>query len=483
MQISSVSSYKNYLNNSPSVDRKKFSGVSFCAAEISNKDVIEFDNERILFNKALSKLNYINKEEYDSLTEQEKKILSKKLSKLQGAGYKQEIKEDIELHQFAAEAIKKVLDAEYKRGNYVVITIGRSLSSISKLLEMKIGKENVKNIPMSSLRRFYVIGDSYDEFEDVTKNINKLKGIENFKAYLNKLGLSRQKINNSKKHYIIMDYTASGASLQGAYTVLTSDKLLGNDKRNIITASIADITYATSENEKAYKLDQSLNHSLFKRYSFVDSLSRDFDNIEDAVGPVFSDDTQDSVQKRKLFGFGLLDSEYSPKNKDKKDDFMLTPHNHKYPCQDKELWATNRKKYHSDVREDVQEIYKLIYRLEKTIKEYQKHKSQNLEIIKNADNETVRHVSKLFEESEYKMIKTQNFLKNMAKSLKKNFSLLNENDKMITDYYTVIRPRVLKSINTLNQRYSIEKCQKYVENLNEIFSKKIEKKDVRFYSA
>lgn len=483
MQISSVSSYKNYLNNSPSVDRKKFSGVSFCAAEISNKDVIEFDNERILFNKALSKLNYINKKEYDSLTEKEKEVLSKKLLELWFNGHEKDMEQDIKLHQFAAEAIKKVLDAEYKRGNYVVITIGRSLSSISKLLEMKIGKENVKNIPMSSMNRFYVEGDNYNEYKDIAKNINELKGIEDFKAYLNTLGLSREEINNSNKHYIIMDYTASGASLRGAYTVLTSDKLWGNDSRNITTASIADITYATSEKEKSYKLDQLLNYSFFKKYSFIESLNWNFDNVKDAAGPIFQDDTPDSVQKRKLFGFGLLDSEYSSGNKDRKNDFNLTPINGKYPNQQKELWNTGRKKYHSDLREDIQEIYKLTYRLEKTIKEYQKHKSQNLEIIKNADNETVRHVSKLFEESEYKMIKTQNFLKNMAKSLKKNFSLLNENDKMITDYYTVIRPRVLKSINTLNQRYSIEKCQKYVENLNEIFSKKIEKKDVRFYSA
>ena len=36
-----------------------------------------------------------------------------------------------------------------------------------------------------------------------------------------------------------MDYCHTGKSLDGAYTVLTSDQLLGNTKKNITTASRA----------------------------------------------------------------------------------------------------------------------------------------------------------------------------------------------------------------------------------------------------
>lgn len=121
----------------------KNNSIEFKAIPINFIDKVEFSKETSL-NSGLGKLQEINKAEYESLTEVEKASLRKRLEELKDTNIKKHYKEEVKLHHFAAEAIKTVFDKEYGEGNYVVITVGRSLSSIGKMLAMKIGEENVK---------------------------------------------------------------------------------------------------------------------------------------------------------------------------------------------------------------------------------------------------------------------------------------------------------------------------------------------------
>ena len=120
-------------------------GVSFgCFRKILKNDLFQFSLSPL--DRAMSKLHNISKAEYDVLSEVEKAALREKIETSKGVLLNSTVQKDINYHHFATESIKKVFDKQYGEGNYVVVTIGRSLSSISKLLEMKIGSENVKNI-------------------------------------------------------------------------------------------------------------------------------------------------------------------------------------------------------------------------------------------------------------------------------------------------------------------------------------------------
>ena len=57
---------------------------------------------------------------------------------------KQKFFDYLNYHDLAATSIKNTLESNYGFGNFVVIPIGRSLSSIGQCLGLKIGEDNVK---------------------------------------------------------------------------------------------------------------------------------------------------------------------------------------------------------------------------------------------------------------------------------------------------------------------------------------------------
>ncbi|MDE6138253.1 MAG: hypothetical protein K2F57_02145 [Candidatus Gastranaerophilales bacterium] len=150
------------------------------------------------------------------------------------------------LHNCAANCAKKVFDTAFGEENYVVITIGRSLSSIGKALGYKIGENNVHNIPMSNIGRFVY---------DITNPVNYAKYIENLKfenvgelvKYLESIGLGRKNIESSGKKYILTDFCQTGRSLIGAENIFKSEYVWGNKLGNIFRADFMDVISAIDE--------------------------------------------------------------------------------------------------------------------------------------------------------------------------------------------------------------------------------------------
>lgn len=379
MNILSINSYlKPYIYP---VNNQQPAGISFCAKKAPETDFFELSYQARA-RQVYSKLNKLTKEEYMSLTEAEKDFLRSE-NRLRIEEGMMPLDRDVRIHNFAANAIKETFDKQYGKNNYVVITIGRSLSSISKTLGLKIGEDNVKNIPLSAANEFFITGESLNDYEKSIKSITELYGFNTFKKYLSSIGLDKETIENSGKQYVIMDFTASGRSLAGAYTILTSNELLGNSKRNITTASMSDITALTGHAIHLV-LDQMLNTCEFKKYSYVDNLHTKIENIGSA-----SDYTQFGKKKeirlKKLFGFMLLDEQYSDKKPLIEDKITIHFPTIKFPKQNAKLWNSLEKQYSIDTREDVQEIFKVMHAIREPLNE-----------IRCANKKLTQHRTELF---------------------------------------------------------------------------------------
>lgn len=328
---------------------KTFSTTSFKGAESVSCDCfVKTGGE---YKTAMGKLQKITKEEYLSLTKNEKRILRKKIEK---TSFLENIKtvnadETVALHEFCANSIKKVLDKKYGEGNYVAIPIGRSLSSIGKALSLKIGEENVKNIPMSILENFYFPND--ENGEKAIEKFSKTKGFKDFKKLLASMGLSKEEVLNSDKQYVLLDYTSSGISLEAGFRILNSKEFFGNKKGNLCATSLNKVlnTVEMPKDEKlqAIKdkiskvypnvkkdgqiLPKLLSDSLFKPLSLIGKTKYDFSNISVAADYRKIYETRpESIENRKLFGFALLDSFYTRTEPSFADMIELSPKDNRY---------------------------------------------------------------------------------------------------------------------------------------------------------
>lgn len=305
--------------------QREYVKCSFKGVEKLKTDAVLF-GEKNIYEQALSKLKEINIAEYNSLTQNEREILRQKaqeeicLEKIPSLT----IEEIVKIHDSSACMIKNNLDEKYGENNYIVIPIGRSLSSIGKALELKIGKDNVKNIPMSNIYRFHNNCEPLQE-ETVQKFLN-LEGSAAYKEYLTSIGLDKKNVENSGKQYIILDFSSSGTSIEGSKMLLSSNEFLGNKKENIHALAFNKmIKNPTEEDFKVitkkvfekhsnvinYKLclTKLLSEFSFKPFAFVGKANNQYTNISKAKDykTYYS---EEKINIRKLFGFCLLDNEF-----------------------------------------------------------------------------------------------------------------------------------------------------------------------------
>ena len=391
-------------------------------------------------------------------------------------------------------------------------------------------KVNVKNIPLSAANELFTTGESLDDYERCLKSITDLHGFNTFKQYLSSIGLDKETIENSGKQYVIMDFAASGRSLAGAYTILTSNELLGNRKRNITTASIADIT-ALTEHAIHLVLDQMLNACEFKKYSYVDNLHTKIENVSTAA-----DYTQfgkkKEIQLKKLFGFMLLDEQYASKKPLIKDQITLHLPAIRLSKQNAKLWNSIEKQYLIDTREDIQEIYKIMHAIREPINEiryankklakqretlslkskaeyeklfkqkfpleYQYYQNiQRFEAKKDSlpsrlveekealINPGIIHknssIFRLFEgtETALKALKNQKifiddeytrlvFDNEILKDFAKEIRKKYLSNKLDSKYYEILRPELIETVNKLAPKYTLEKGQELTKEIKRL---------------
>ena len=161
-----------------------------------------------------------------------------------------------ELHAYIAECVETALNFEFGENNYVILSIGRSLSSICKSLATKLGEENVINIPMSRAKRYFnPYATNYQKnYKFIFEKIKDDDGLETFLEYLKSKNLSRDVVEKSNKQYVLMDYCISGDSLKGAEHLFKSDLVWGNRNRNIHTADIFNILELFDETTLSHPL-------------------------------------------------------------------------------------------------------------------------------------------------------------------------------------------------------------------------------------
>ena len=202
-------------------------------------------------------------------------------------------------HDIIAIGIKDTLNDKFGIGNYIVIPIGRSVSSICKCLGYKIGEDRIKPLPMSSAGRFVDLENCKENFKLLTQ-------------YLKSIGLSKKDIKTSNKQYVFIDYCNSGRSLQGVKTLFESNKVWGHQD-NVHFEDIIKLlsrrkrkllTYDGMSPKKFLKdLEEEFFVSKYKRYALVKDCPRFHYLKEAALQP------EDYNYEQQVFYWKLLDNE------------------------------------------------------------------------------------------------------------------------------------------------------------------------------
>ena len=202
------------------------------------------------------------------------------------------LKELARLNCYAAEKIKRELDKKYGENNYVMIALGRSLSSIAELMRY-LGAET-KIIPLSGLRKGDVDCIPSDS-------------LQVYKTYLVQIGLSKTDLKkNSDKTYVLTDYTHYGTSLKKAEQLLKKDELLG-DAPNLVSLPISDIL---GEDYEGKGFEHLFACCRFKNFSYVgklhfEALNKVFERCSPERIKEFKGNITQGV--RKLFWFNVFD--------------------------------------------------------------------------------------------------------------------------------------------------------------------------------
>lgn len=254
MQIQSINNYKIYSLNKTSPSKQRLDFVTF-----SGKDTFI----RSCGSDILRQFNNFSIDEYLKLKPQELKILRQEY--ITACSDKLPLYRRYEkIHDITASCMKTFFENQFEDEEYILIPVGRSLSSIGKVLGYKIGEENVKNIPLSNVSRFNLSKNLRDESEQ--------GGLKIFLKYLKSIGLGINDVNNSNKKYVLMDYTITGYSLSGAKRLF--DFIFGKDNNKIFTFDITkflDMLKANNQEVKLIKtyLEQDLFDTKYKPFAFV----------------------------------------------------------------------------------------------------------------------------------------------------------------------------------------------------------------------
>lgn len=240
------------------------------------------------FYNPLRSFKQYSPEEYARLSRFQIKVLRKRFNHLTDSYFGYFYKNTEIIHDKVSDAIKTGLDKKYGENNYNVVTIGRSLSSIGKVLGYKIGEHNVYNIPLSG-------AGTYKETSLVT-HLDKNGILTPFKKALEDIGLSDDLIKNSKQKFVLMDFCETGDSLKGAKKIF---KQIFNDSENIVTEN--PIQFINDRNLKdAYLI--TMKGSMYKQFSFVERAHNLVNTDCARINP------QKADYETKLVWFKLLDN-------------------------------------------------------------------------------------------------------------------------------------------------------------------------------
>lgn len=248
----------------------------------------------------LNKLKNFTIAEYKSLSAKDIISINRHIKRLSPKN----LKNYVAYHDIVASGIKMKLDKLYGAGNYAVIPIGRSLSSIGKCLGYKIGEDNVKPLPLSNAARFLLP----EKLQNDNENFDVLC------EYLDSIGLSKKEVESSGKKYILTDYCITGNSLAGTEKLFKSEKIWG-DLPNVIAINalslINDIEPSSIRRDAKHlkkadfieTMENMLIDNEFKKYSLVHKCKSLSETPFAVIKP------ENYSDNMKIFLFKLLDNE------------------------------------------------------------------------------------------------------------------------------------------------------------------------------
>lgn len=401
MKITTIN-YNNYsynplLSNKKSASAKRNIRTDYFTSQqaLSFRGILPYDIFYRTEKDPLKLFKNFTKEEYLQLTAPQIDILRKEFQALTQKNF--QLKTIGELHAYIAECIETALNFELGKDNYVILSIGRSLSSICKSLETKLGEENVVNIPMSDARRFFnPYATNYQKnYIFIFEKIKEDPGLETFLEYLKSKNLSREVIENSNKQYVLMDYCISGDSLKGAEQLFKSELVWGNKKRNIHSADIFRILELFDETTLSHPLvlnasntsiAQTVENLLwcteFKEYATVGSSYCLKDTINAANEILNSGELSRAKQ---LVWFNLIDTIMSNKgnfNVKLKNEVSQKHFSTPIKQQRVEIWNTPELQYKNDVRDDLNELCNLL--LKSSLKDPKQKNKASIKKLNNA---------------------------------------------------------------------------------------------------
>lgn len=250
-------------------------------------------------NPILNRLKDFSVEEYNSLSPEElEKIRTEYETTICTNPYRKKKNELVEqLHDVASDLIIDNLNEKYGEDNWVLISLGRSASSIVKVVGYKVGEDRAKQIPMSKAKK-------YASFE----RIDSLEGtqeLDEFKDYLTSIGLGADEVSKSDKHYVLVDYCASGKSLFGAENLLNS-RFLYNDNPRFHAESI--MSFIPEDHPHRRDIHKALVFMKFKDISGIEKC----EDLKETKNSFI--DTSKIDDKINFLRFKLLDNVMSTKS-------------------------------------------------------------------------------------------------------------------------------------------------------------------------
>lgn len=383
MRIQNITPY-NYLNkcsnfiNKPSQNNSDVEQSSYCNKDISFSGIVGKDLLIKYFRaNPINIFEKFSQKEYEklSLTQRNRLRYEYRILSEINPSYFGEV---AEMHEFAANSLKTVFDNRFGENNYIVVPIGRSVSSVGKVLGLKIGEENVINVPLSDARRFFSEDPITWQYAKFLENVKKEQGFDTFLKFLESVHLSKKDIETSGKNYILLDYCSSGDSLKGAERLFKSDLVWGNSKRNIYAVDFINAIsrvknvnsknindcLGTFENAIVNKFSHYLLVSKFKNISVVGKAHY----FKDTLGALPENTIKNANKESKLVLFNLLDKTLS-KSKDKIPDLEIRPLVEdlfvpRFDNQQVEVWHDVKSQYKSDLRDELDDINKIMIKVE-----------------------------------------------------------------------------------------------------------------------
>ena len=200
------------------------------------------------------------------------------------------------------EMSEKWLDEKYGKGNWVFVSIGRSLEGLADSLSYK--GHDARILPMSGIHHLNLTADEIAHQDDF--------GI--YTRFIKKLGFSKDAIAKDTRHYLFADFCDTGATIQTVKKILKYK--LGIDSENVDFKDFTTLyeeAYNASARKRKYthpiKLEKMLRLCTFKKFCRTERVEcSDLQSVTKAF-------THKQPINSKLFHFKLMDA-YLPKKLD-----------------------------------------------------------------------------------------------------------------------------------------------------------------------